>query len=406
MQAEELYSQILGINDPWEISSVSLSDSDSSVTVHLSHAPGISFSCPTCGDSCKVYDHSPERTWRHLDTCQYYTYLKTRLPRVNCPKCGIQQVRTSWCSPNSRFTLLFTSYAVACLRNSQVISRTAEQLRLSQRQLSYLLRCVVDKGMTAREVSAAECEYLAIDEKSCKKGHKYVTIIYSQKGGRVLAVAEDRTIESVKKAYQEALKDLPEAQVTAVSMDMWAAFASVTQEVLPTASIVHDRFHVVSYLNDAVDTTRKKENKQLITAGNDVLKKTKYLWLTNPENLSTKQKEHWDIVAKNPELATYRAWQLKENFKQFFEAKTPQAAQKFFDTWHEKVTQLANAPLQKVATMLKEHLNGLLTYAQNPISNAIAEGTNSIIQQIKAKARGFNSPTAFRYAILFYCGGF
>ena len=391
MKAEDLYNQILGISAPWEISSVSLSDSDSSVTVHLSHASGISFACPSCGDSCSVYDHSPERTWRHLDTCQYYTYLKACLPRVSCPKCGIQQVATSWCLPHSRFTLLFTSYAVSCLRNSQVISRTAQQLRLSARQLSYLLRCVVDKGMEEREVTEAECKYLAIDEKSCRKGHNYVTIIYSQKGGRVLAVSEDRTIEAVEKAYEEALQDISAAQVEAVSMDMWSAFATTTQAVLPNASIVHDRFHIVSYLNDAVDTTRKQEHKRLTAEGNNILKKTKYIWLTNPENLSTKQKEQWEILAKTPELSTYKVWELKENFKHFFEEKTPQAAQVFFDKWSEKVTQLANTPLQKVANMLKEHLTGLLTYAKHPISNAIAEGTNSIIQQIKAKARGFKS---------------
>lgn len=79
MEAEELYSQILGTSDSWEISSVSLSESDSSVTIHLSHASGISFACPSCGDSCSVYDHSPELTWHYLDACQYYTYFKIRL---------------------------------------------------------------------------------------------------------------------------------------------------------------------------------------------------------------------------------------------------------------------------------------------------------------------------------------
>jgi len=32
--------------------------------------------------------------------------------------------------------------------------------------------------------------------------------------------------------------------------------------ILPNASIVHDRFHLVKYLNDAIDKVRRREVKQ------------------------------------------------------------------------------------------------------------------------------------------------
>jgi len=94
---------------------------------------------------------------------------------------------------------------------------------------------------------------------------------------------------------------------------------------------------------------------------------------------------------------------LKEEFKEFFTTKTQETAQLFFNTWNGRVIESGNQACIKVATMLKEHLPRLLSYPKHPISNAIAEGTNSIIQQIKAKARGFKSVKAFIYAILFYC---
>src|SRR5262245_9537598 len=46
----------------------------------------------------------------------------------------------------------------------------------------------------------------------------------------------------------------------------------------------------------------------------------------------------------------------------------------------------------------------LLNYTKHRITNAAAEGFNSIIQTIKANARGFRSFDNFRVRILFFCG--
>ena len=58
-----------------------------------------------------------------------------------------------------------------------------------------------------------------------------------------------------------------------------------------------------------------------------------------------------------------------------------------------------------VARTLKYHLQGLLAYLPNPITNAVAEGLNSKIQAIKHADRGFRSFAAYRIRILFDCGG-
>ena len=60
--------------------------------------------------------------------------------------------------------------------------------------------------------------------------------------------------------------------------------------------------------------------------------------------------------------------------------------------------------MQKVARMLKEHLEDILTYFNSFITNAISEGFHPKIQLIRAKARGFRSFENYRVAILFHCG--
>ncbi|MEE9368883.1 MAG: hypothetical protein V3V05_08460, partial [Pontiella sp.] len=61
----EYYEVLLGLTSPWEVSKVNLSTEQLRVDIHITHI-GESACCPECGLSCRLYDHSPERTWRHL----------------------------------------------------------------------------------------------------------------------------------------------------------------------------------------------------------------------------------------------------------------------------------------------------------------------------------------------------
>lgn len=69
-----------------------------------------------------VYDHTPERTWRHLDSCQFITFLHARPPRVDCKKHGVRQVRLPWTEEKARFTALFERLAIDVLRAYDILS--------------------------------------------------------------------------------------------------------------------------------------------------------------------------------------------------------------------------------------------------------------------------------------------
>jgi hypothetical protein len=96
MQDTELYRYVLGIEDPWRVDRISLNVKEERVDVWAVHGEGLRFSCPECGISLPIYDHAPERVWRHLDTCQFKTFLHARIPRVECPTHGVKQVRVNW----------------------------------------------------------------------------------------------------------------------------------------------------------------------------------------------------------------------------------------------------------------------------------------------------------------------
>jgi len=73
MQDRELYAKILGIEHPWYVSDVTLRLKDGEVDIFLEHDADMRWPCPQCGADCALYDHQPQRRWRHLDTCQFRT---------------------------------------------------------------------------------------------------------------------------------------------------------------------------------------------------------------------------------------------------------------------------------------------------------------------------------------------
>ena len=57
---------------------VKLDVANGHVEIYVGHAPGQRFACPDCGQELAVYDHLGERTWRHLNSMQFLTYLHAR----------------------------------------------------------------------------------------------------------------------------------------------------------------------------------------------------------------------------------------------------------------------------------------------------------------------------------------
>ena len=91
MDSVELYRQLLGLSAPWTVERVELDVARQHVEIHVEHPARQCFVCPECGKELAVYDHVGERVWRHLDSCQFLTYLHARPPRVSCPEHGGRQ---------------------------------------------------------------------------------------------------------------------------------------------------------------------------------------------------------------------------------------------------------------------------------------------------------------------------
>jgi transposase len=400
MQDKELYRQLLGLMEPWKVAEVKIDFKEMKVDVWVEWPPEKQAQCPECKKGCVIYDYREERQWRHLDTMQFQTLLHCRIPRVKCTEHGIKSMEVPWAEKNSRFTALFERLTIDVLLGCQNQTKAKELLRLSWDEVHLIQEKAVQRGLQRRSVS--DLQYIGVDEKSFLKGHRYATVLSDLEKACVLDVAQDRKEESLAELFRR-IPEEQQAEIAAVAIDMWEPYINAVQTLLPEADIVHDKFHIAKYLGEAVDKVRKAEHKNLLKDGIEDLKGTKYLWLTNPANWTDKQRQQFKEL-KDEGLKVGRAWAIKDMFSYLWGYTYEKAARNFFKKWYWWATHARLLPIADVAKKLKRHLDNILTYLTHRITNAVAEGLNSKIQQVKSAARGFRKFENFRIAILFFCG--
>lgn len=401
MDELSLYERILGLVKPWYVDQVSFVEATKTVEVHVGVDRDEQLRCPTCGAHCPGYD-SRLRSWRHLDTCQYKTVVTARVPRVNCPEHGCLTIAVPWAEERSRFTLLFENEVIERLQSAS-ISAVCRQMRMSWNTADGIMQRAVVRGQA--KLRRKMPVHICIDEVSIRKGHTYMTIV-SEPGGRVIAIEEGRSKESLKRFY-DRLSDKQKRALKTISMDMSQTYIPVTLEEIPDAKskICFDHFHVTKLINTAVDRVRKSETRTL----HRVLKENglsgkRYHWLRNEASLKRSQRIELRtlrcIAAK-----TGRAWLLKEYARKLWSYSSRTWAQKAWMKWYGKAIRSQLPAIKATARTVKKYLWGILNAIIEGRTNAIAESINSTIKRLKVKCCGFRNNERFKTAIMFHCGG-
>ena len=95
---------------------------------------------------------------------------------------------------------------------------------------------------------------LGIDEIQIGHGQQYAHIVSELDSEEVLFVDEGRKalhLAPFFMRYRHQLKN-----VKWVVMDMWKGFINAFGRFCPQAGIIHDHFHIIQHLNDAVNKVR------------------------------------------------------------------------------------------------------------------------------------------------------
>jgi transposase len=247
-----------------------------------------------------------------------------------------------------------------------------------------MLHHFVDESLA--RVDMSEVKEIGIDETAGKRGHDYITLVVDMLKKKLLFAVPGKGNETLKafKADLEAHGGNAD-KIKEASLDMSQAYVLGLRESFPNAHLTFDRFHVMKVLGEAVDAVRRKEIKD-----RPELKKTRYIWLKNPSNLTANQEKRLDSL-QDANLLTAEAYRLRLTFQDLYYQCNHNDASHFLDEWIAMAEASGLDPIVKAATTIKNHKEGVLRWFRSGLTNAILEGINSLVQAAKAKARGYRT---------------
>lgn len=409
MNTVDIFSAGLGLTEPWYVSDVQLIPVKESheLELHISvnFKRGASFNildddgnvlCDADGQPLELKaTDTVERTWRHLNFFQYKTFLHARVPKVHwngkCP-----QVSVPWARKHSGFTLLFEAMVLEYAKH-MTVSVLARLVNENDKRLWTIIKHYVEAALALVDMTGVEM--LGMDETSMK-GHNYITLVADLKTHNVLFVTEGKdasTIDAFVKDFKAHGGD-PD-KINIITCDMSLGFEKGVKACFKNAETIIDKFHVIKHANEAVDKVRKEEAKT-----NAILKKTKYLWLKNASSLTEHQRRKMESLSSE-RLKTGRAYSMRVTIQDIYETCSDRtSAEKKLKKLYYWLTHSRLEPMKKFAVTLKNHWSEILNYFDNRYTNAVLEGINSVVQNIKTRARGFRNTEYLATMIYLVCG--
>lgn len=379
--------------------------------------------CPKCGSKHTLLHTKNDgyRSVHDVSVGRVQVDLRVVVPRYRCQDCG------------ATFSHRFDSIAM----NRQMTNRLLEQIKCDAfvhtfSEIAYTFGISdVTAGIIfdeyAKELEASrpviECpEYLSIDEKHIVKNMRAVYI--DNKTGELLEMTADNKKDTVIKTLEGFAH--ADENLKVVTMDMSPTYRSAIYEAFPNAKIVVDRYHVIqelyrcvaraktkiiTHIGDKVAVLKKPTEKREKKAILDALIHNTYLFKFGQEKLlekDTRIQLMAEICATFPEFNHLR--KLKEDFELIYDCADRVAAFEVFRDWAELVppsgvNQIAawEAKYGLPAELYEDFRPFKNTVGNNwnteifnyfdedcRVTNAVAEGTNALIQRMNQAGNGYS----------------
>ena len=413
MIAEKVFQDLLGLGEGWAVQGVDYEAEQNRFVIVIQETEKLwpTQTCPveTCRQKPVVYkDRADVRSWRHLDVFGKKSETLCLVPRGRCTCCGhIYRVPVPWEGEGKHFSKEFEAFALTLMREMPT-AKAAEILNTTDHQLWRMLFAHVDKAYAALDMS--EVCWIGVDEMNTRKGHNYLTVFADLVKKRVLFATEGKD-HATFEAFVAALgahNGHPKA-ITQAAIDMSKAYQKGVKENLPKAEIVFDKFHVVAQVNGAVDEVRRTETRQGDALVQKQLKKSRWLFCKNPENLSEKEQARLEEMDLK-HLATGLAYQMRLTLQEAYASRNAEKARYRFESWVNWVRARAEKfgallePMRKMSDMVERHLEGILAWWQQGLTTAFMEGLNSLFSATKRKARGYRNPV-YMITMLYFVAG-
>src|SRR6059058_5745602 len=188
-----------------------------------------------------------------------------------------------------------------------------------------------------------------------------------------------------------------------VTCDMWDAYVNASVEVFgESVRVTIDRFHVVKNFQEQLTEARREIQRGLDKEQAKELKGTRWLWQTNPENLSDEQRQQLEgLKERFPRLK--QLVEQRESLRAIFEDKAIQDAASGasrLQAWMEQAKAVGLKALDRFCKTLTNWLDKIANYFVWRSSNGRTEGFNHGLRSILWRAYGMVNFRHFRLRAL------
>jgi len=332
----------------------------------------------------EVYD-SYEREVRDLPCFEFRTTVVVELYRVRCPDCGVKSEKVPLLPSKAPFSKRFEE-AVGMACESASVRRVARQLGLAAStvraiDLRYLRRWAEGRRRPA-------LRQMGVDEIYLGKKQKFLTVVTNLETGEPLWFGRERKKETLDEFFKKHLSAFQRSVVRAACVDMWKPFQQSLEQWVPQCRIVYDKFHILQHASQAVDEVRRAEFFRKGGAARDLVRGKRWLLLTSWLHLDRgKRRQLNALFALNRRIL--KAYLLKESLSQLWNYTYEGAMLRYLQSWIDQLRWQRLKPMEKLAGMLLDHLEGILNYCRTKIPMGVIEAVNGNIKALLRRGRGY-----------------
>lgn len=355
-------------------------------------------SCPHCEFTAKArYDTRPvSSSWRHLDFGRWRLEVRADLRRIDCPTHGARTEGVPFARSGSHFTRDFEDL-VGWLATTMDKTALCRLVRIDWDTTGRIIERVMATGLDPTRLD--NLFVIGADEVSWRKGHSYVTLVSNHATGKFVWGKEGKDTATLDCFFDE-LGEERSAQITAVSMDMGAAFEKSARKPghATKAVICFDPFHVVQAGTQALEKVRRQVWQDLRQLPDQDaarrFKGARWCLLRNPGDLTDDESATLrKIKRRGGDL--WRAYALKEALRAIFAGDlTEEEVGVLLDRFCSRAQRSGMKPFVTLAQTVRKRREGILAAVRLGVNNARHEGLNRRVRLIINRAYGFHSANA------------
>ena len=341
--------------------------------------------CSGCGRKLsEVYD-TYEREVRDLPCFEFRTTVVIELYRVRCPDCGVKTEKVPQLPSKAPFSKRFEE-AVGLACESAAVRRVARQFGLSPSTVRAIDIRYLKRWAASRRKPALR--QMGIDEMYLGKKHKFLTVVSNLETAEPLWFGRERKKETLDEFLGQQLSAFQRRVIGAACVDMWEPYRQSLEQWVPQCQIIYDKFHILQHASKAVDEVRRAEFFRKGGRARDLVRGKRWLLLSSWVNLDrTKKRQLNHLFALNRRVM--KAYLLKESLSRLWDYVYEGAMLRYLQSWIDQLRWQRLAPMEKLANLLLNHLEGILNYCRTKIPMGVVEAVNSNIKALLRRGRGY-----------------